>query len=37
MSFFDTHGQITSIVGGTLILMTAIICYTIVVVTELNA
>ena len=32
MGFFDNHGQITSIVTGGLIVMVAIVCYTIIVV-----
>jgi len=36
MGFFADHGQITSIICGTLIVMSSIICYTIVVVHELH-
>ncbi len=35
MGLFDEHGQISSIIGGTLIVMSAIICYTVVVVVEI--
>jgi hypothetical protein len=36
MGFFDNHGQITSIITGGLIVMVAIVCYTVIIVHELH-